>query len=207
MKTPEFVGIIVGSLVLDFILLGSLFLLPPLGYHAILIMLLAIPLTVALQVPACFTWLTKQSENGSAWTSLSRMLCGSSLLFLLIVAGCIHFHNREPASWPELLGSVYLTISLIRFYGAGALNIPAALVCLLKGNKVDKLASLCAILCSGAGIALLKNVDQAQALQGQAQAIVILIFFLMSFCYGLVWGGTLTWVASRVQSPQDASKN
>jgi hypothetical protein len=200
MKKPDFLQAIIYGLFLDLILL-VLCLFAGYGIYLILaIMLYLVPILVGvLGTKGAVNWTSRECRAEGFLSSLSRLLCGSSLAFLLVATGMEVWGELERgANLIEILAYVYLLVLLMRFSGAGLANLVAAIPCLIFGRGLDRLNALSALLCSAAGLHIVWSLIRQQA----AQEYQSMIFFcLINFGYGLVYGGGLQWLARELASP------
>lgn len=204
MKKPTFLKSIYSGLIIDLILL-FLCLFAGYGIYLILaVMLYFIPIFVgAMGVRDAVGWTQEKCGADGFISSLSRLLCGSSLAFLLVATGVVIWGGPAPDSNIfEILAFLYLFVLLLRFTGAGLANVFASIPCLIMGRGLDRLNAVAALLCSGAGLHITLSWLQPQAGENYQS---LFIFALINFGYGLVYGGGLQWLARELATPDEGS--
>lgn len=203
MNKPDFLKVIFFSLVLDLVLL-FMCLFAGYGIYLILaVMLYAVPAYVGvLGVKSALMWSRDLGRAEGFVSSLSRLLCGSSLTLLLVATGTVVWGDLSPgSSLFEILAYIYLMVLLLRFSGAGLLNIVASAPCLVLGRGNDRLSAASALLCSAAGIYITFGHIQSQAASDYTG---LAVFALINFGYGLVYGGGLQWLARELSQPDES---
>lgn len=198
MQRPDFLQIIVLSLIFDFVLI---FLAPALGYAAglaLLALLLLVPAYVGLGgVRPALEYMSKK-RDGNVWSGLSHLICGSSLILLIVIAGVELIGDpNELTQIHEILLWLYVMILFFRFSAAALLNFVASIPCLIvcKGN--DRLSAGAAFLCSWAGLAYGHDLLSQYSGSGPDYAILS-AFVLANFLYGLGCGGAVQWLIREV---------
>ena len=198
MQRPDFLQIIVLSLIFDFVLI---FLAPALGYAAglaLLALLLLVPAYVGLGgVRPALEYMSKK-RDGNVWSGLSHLICGSSSILLIVIAGVELIGDpNELTQIHEILLWLYVMILFFRFSAAALLNFVASIPCLIvcKGN--DRLSAGAAFLCSWAGLAYGHDLLSQYSGSGPDYAILS-AFVLANFLYGLGCGGAVQWLIREV---------
>ena len=204
MQRPDFLKIIILSLIFDFVLI---FLAPALGYAAglaLLALLFLVPSYVGVGgVRPALEYMSRE-RDGDVWSGLSHLLCGSSLILLLVIAGVELLGDpNELTQIHEILLWLYVMILFFRFSAAALMNFLAAIPCLVfcKGN--DRLSAGAALLCSGAGLAYGHDL-LSQYSGGGPDYAILGAFVLANFLYGLGCGGAVQWLIREVVKPDEA---
>jgi len=126
-------------------------------------LLFVVPFYVGIVgAPSAMEWRAENRVRSNVWSSLSPLLCGSSLVFLLVMVGLEIL--GEPYSQGEILLYLYLSILLMRFAAAGFINLLLSIPCLILSKKMDRISALAAFVCSWAGLALSRDFLTPQSL-------------------------------------------
>ena len=165
-------------------------------------MLYIIPIWIGLLgIRDALRWTADECHAEGFVSGLSRLLCGSSLLFLLVATALEIWGNLpRDSSIPEVLAYFYLLVLMVRFSGAGLANLVISVPCLIFGRGLDRLCAFSALLCSGAGLHIV--LSRIQAHDGE-QYQAIALFCALNFCYGLVYGGGLQWLVRELARPDE----
>lgn len=204
MEKPQFVILATSCLVKDLIFLVCL---PFIGYGALAGLVFWTPLLMVAGSANALDWL--QGPQDSRSSALSRAICGSSLLFLLLCVAALLWPEPGSEDLWGLLAFFYLHVLLFRLLGSGFLNIFPAAYCALKGQALlERLNGVSTLLTSLAGLYLFKQLffEQEPAVfrllateigvQNLAAGYAFLAFYLvLGFGQGLVWGGVVQWLA------------
>jgi hypothetical protein len=202
MKKPDFLKIIYSSLILDLVLL-VLCLFAGYGIYLILaVMLYIVPIYVGvLGVKGALEWTNGECRADGLASSTSRLLCGSSLAYLLLATGMVVWGDLpKDSNLFAILAYIYLLVLVLRFSGAALLNIVASVPCLILGRGVDRLSAVSALLCSAAGLHMTFGSmpsPNPEDYKGFA------IFAVINFGYGLVYGGGVQWLVRELSQPDE----
>ena len=196
----------VQALVVDVVFLfGLLFF----GYPAVLGLLFYTPIQLCQALPACFEWLEERVPGSDFWGQLSRAMCGSGLLFLVLGVGHLFTGDPDEMELWGILALVYLNLWLLRFYCAGMINGFCSLVCLILGkDALTRLSAFSALSTSAAGLYLYREIFQSSQLfealalvgvqsDAMIQTLFLVVFFALNFGACLVCGGITNWLAMK----------
>lgn len=206
MEKPQFVILTASCLVKDLIFLVCL---PFFGPTAVLGLVLWTPLLMIAGSGDALDWLQSQGAQESRLSALSRAICGSSFLFLLLCVAALLWPEPGAENLWGLLAFFYLNVVIFRLLGSGFLNIFPAAYCALKGQALlVRLNGVSALLTSLAGLYLFKKLFLENeptvfrlltteiGLQNEATGYAFLALYLVvGFVQGLVWGGVVQWLA------------
>ncbi len=210
---PNFVKVFLALAAVDLALIASLPFLGQVDPGFILVLVLLIPLGGAMVSFQVLNWMQEKAEVETA-SSLARLICGSSLAFLLF--STLAYVTGEPASLPSALLLFYIHLQVFRLAGAGLVNVVLALPLAVMGrDNTDRVCAIAAGLSGGMGLYLVQRLSEAELLSAgflglcrvslaQPQAggevgIVLGLVALVSFGYGLLWGGVIQWLAGRLR--------
>ncbi|MCA9778844.1 MAG: hypothetical protein KC800_19080 [Candidatus Eremiobacteraeota bacterium] len=204
MERPDFIKIIISSLLFDLVLI---FLAPLLGYAFLLVLLVllyGIPLYVGVGgVKPALDYMSRTRE-GDVWSGLSHLICGSSLLFLLVVV-VVEFLGdpNELTELHEILLWLYAMILFLRFSAAALVNLVVSIPCLIRCKGNDRLSAGAGMLCSWAGLAFGRDLFFSYA-EGGPDYVMLAVFVLANFLYGLGCGGAVQWLIRQVSKPEES---
>lgn len=204
MERPDFIKIIISSVLFDLVLV---FLAPALGYVfllALLVLLFGIPLYVGVSgVKPALDYMSRE-RRGDVWSGLSHLMCGSGLIFLLIVTALEFLGDPNEAASPlEVLLWIYVAILFLRFSAAAFLNLLVGILCLFRCKGNDRLSAGAAILCSSAGLAMGHDLLSLSS-DGGPDYMILSVFVLVNFLYGLGCGGAVQWLIREVAKPEES---
>lgn len=206
MKNPPFVEAVVAGLCLDLVLMVLLPFAGPAMLLVVAALLLVVPFYVGIVgVPSAMEWRTENRIRSNAWSSLAPLLCGSSLVFLLVVAGLEVLGEPDKYSQGEILLYVYLSILLMRFAAAGFINLLLSIPCFILSEKMDRISAGAAFVCSWAGLALSRDFFTPQSLI--AEYSFIGFFVLVNFGFGLAWGGMVQWAGLHLLKTEESNSH
>jgi hypothetical protein len=209
MKQPAFVELALRCLGADLLFL---LLLPFWGPMGLMALFFYTPVMLAGGVSGSLDWLEQRCGTSHRLSLLSRSICGSGLILLLLSVALLAWENTGGENIWGLLCHLYLVLLALRFTGAGLFNIPLSLVCLFGGKTpLDRLSSFSALLTSAGGLWIMHQwlleqnsffalLGQVGIQDNEAAGYIFWILFLgLGFLSGLVWGAVLQWFASKWQ--------
>lgn len=207
METPPFVRSFLKLLVVDIILISALpFLvyMGPIGWLALLWLLLAVPFAYGALVPQATQWVNEQCRAGWA-SALTKFQCAGGLWFLIwaTVFYCLADGRQDYELWQMYL-LAYCFLQLFRMSWFGYANIIALTFLPFFGNRLDKLCMLSGALSSGAALYLWSTKGQLPPLPPNAEQVPFFIFIALgSVVYGLSVGGAVHWLVSYFRPPTE----
>lgn len=176
-----------------------------LGYAAglaLLALLFLVPSYVGLGGVRSALKYMSEERDGDVWSGLSHLLCGSSLILLVVIAGLELLGDpNKLTEIHEILLWLYVMILFFRFSAAALVNFIAAIPCLVFCQGNDRLSAGAALFCSGAGLAYGHDLLSQHSGSGPDYAILG-AFVVANFLYGLGCGGAVQWVIREVGKPR-----